>query len=440
MRNSRIIVLAGVLVIVLSGSALAQSVWTKCNSPTAGALRSVAWTGNQFVIGLAVTVGNPDTHKILTSPDGNVWTNRNIDSSENTSIFSITSGGGVIVAVGAGILTSLDGITWTKRFVDSTNTTGLHSVTWTGNQFVAVGTTEGLRVDTVLVVASNDGISWKRRPIEKLGGLYTVTWTGSQLVAMGSTSPASRNGDTNFAATSPDGQTWTYTVIPRPIFAIGEQATQGGAEFIAYTGSQLVAVGWVTEPVGIQPPFMFYSSYYILTSPDGQVWSQNQSVWDTLYNRLNSVIWTGSQLVAAGEYGTIITSPDYTNWTKAGSGTIKNLWSIAKSDNLLVAVGDSGTILTSPISSTAIISAPSQTTRKGLEVARNTVSYTLNQESLVSIKLFNLHGQLIETLCDRTQPAGPHTATIPSGPANGNYILSFSNGLTRINKNILIAR
>ena len=60
------------------------------------------------------------------------------------------------------------------------------------------------------------------------------------------------------------------------------------------------------------------------------------------------VAWSGSQFVAVGTQGTILTSPDGRVWTAQQSGTAKNLWSVAWSGSQLVVVGRGGTILTSP--------------------------------------------------------------------------------------------
>jgi hypothetical protein len=60
---------------------------------------------------------------------------------------------------------------------------------------------------------------------------------------------------------------------------------------------------------------------------------------------LNGVTWTGSQLVAVGNSGTILTSLDGINWTNRYSGVACNLRGVASSGNFLVAVGDSGCVL-----------------------------------------------------------------------------------------------
>jgi hypothetical protein len=63
--------------------------------------------------------------------------------------------------------------------------------------------------------------------------------------------------------------------------------------------------------------------------------------------QLSKVIWTGTQFVAVGSGGTILTSPDGTTWTKRSSATGNNLTDVASSGTGLVAVGDKGTVVTS---------------------------------------------------------------------------------------------
>jgi len=77
-----------------------------------------------------------------------------------------------------------------------------------------------------------------------------------------------------------------------------------------------------------------------------------QSVWtpqiSSTGNDLNSVTWTGSQFVAVGASGTIVTSPNGISWVTRVSGTKQTLGSVTWTGSQLVTVGDSGTILTSP--------------------------------------------------------------------------------------------
>lgn len=65
-------------------------------------------------------------------------------------------------------------------------------------------------------------------------------------------------------------------------------------------------------------------------------------------NGLNGVAWSGTQFVAVGEGGTVLTSPDGVTWTSRSSGTANSLLGVAWSGVKFVAVGgNSGTVLTS---------------------------------------------------------------------------------------------
>lgn len=55
---------------------------------------------------------------------------------------------------------------------------------------------------------------------------------------------------------------------------------------------------------------------------------------------LKSVTWTGSQLVAVGELGAILTSPDGVQWSDQSSETLAGLRSVTWGRDRLVAVGD----------------------------------------------------------------------------------------------------
>ncbi len=113
--------------------------------------------------------------------------------------------------------------------------------------------------------------------------------------------------------------------------------TGGSLYDVVWDGSQFVAVGWGGT---------------ILTSPDGITWTQQQS---GLTQRLSGITWGGSQFVAlgwgyedfAGYRATIITSPDGITWTKRILNFEEELNGITWSGNQFVAVGWDGTILTS---------------------------------------------------------------------------------------------
>jgi hypothetical protein len=98
---------------------------------------------------------------------------------------------------------------------------------------------------------------------------------------------------------------------------------------VAWSGSQFVAVG---------------DQGTILTSPNGHDWTPQPSGPQDLYG----IAWSGSQFVAVGNAGTILTSPNGYDWTPQYSVTDQGLNRIVWSGSQFVAVGDQGTILTSP--------------------------------------------------------------------------------------------
>ncbi|WP_201376257.1 hypothetical protein [Ktedonobacter robiniae] len=87
----------------------------------------------------------------------------------------------------------------------------------------------------------------------------------------------------------------------------------------------------------------------ILTLSDGLAWADHSLALPSISPRqLDAVTWSGSQFVAVGFKGTLITSPDGKTWTARIIGTVSALINVVWSGSRFVAVGDNGTILASP--------------------------------------------------------------------------------------------
>ncbi len=121
------------------------------------------------------------------------------------------------------------------------------------------------------------------------------------------------------------------TTSPWTAQTSGTSTTLGG---VAWSGSQFVAVG---------------DSGTILTSLDGYTWTAQTSGTSV---SLFGVAGSGSQFVAVGgdgfRNGIILTSPDGRTWTTQYTDTTSNLDSVVWSGSQFVVVGLGGTILTSP--------------------------------------------------------------------------------------------
>ena len=110
-----------------------------------------------------------------------------------------------------------------------------------------------------------------------------------------------------------------------------------GFNGVAWTGALFVAVAGGQNGVGL-----------IAVSRDGMRWSVRSSGTPSL----RGITWTGSQLIAVGTRGTIITSPDGYRWTQQVSNATETLNAVAGSESnagpVILAVGDGGMLLTSP--------------------------------------------------------------------------------------------
>ena len=102
---------------------------------------------------------------------------------------------------------------------------------------------------------------------------------------------------------------------------------------VVWSGTQFVAVGGFGT---------------ILTSPDGSTWTTRRSGTQEFFGRIT---WSGTQFVVVGLQspgnGVILTSPDAISWTPRNPGTTSPLFGVTWSGTQFVATGFS-TIVTSP--------------------------------------------------------------------------------------------
>lgn len=293
-------------------------------SGTPNSLAAVVWSGTQFV-----AVGAQGT--ILTSPDAVSWTPR--VSGTTNDLLGLVWSGSQFVAVGWGwtILTSPDAVAWTDRSLDGGNTSPfLSAVTWSGNRFVAVGNSPSGGA----VFTSPDAITWTRQSVDAgLGNeLNGVAWSGAAYVAVGQ--PGIDDARAQNVFTSTTGVTW-----------MGESATNGSFETlqsVVWSGTQFLVGG-----------------NSLLTSPDGISWSGG-SLPPTSYAgvRWHGVTWTGTEFVAVGDLGFVLTSTDGVDWAQWVTAPVClgpdpatcqriGLGGVTAAGANFVTVGTAGTILTS---------------------------------------------------------------------------------------------
>ena len=187
--------------------------------------------------------------------------------------------GSLWVAVGSGtnsIATSVDGVTWTGIGAGPFSVAGA-AVAWSGSLWVAVG------AGTNSIAYSANGVTWTGVGTGILTQGTGVAWNGSLWVATGF--------GANTVATSADGMTWTGQVV-------GSFLTS-----IAWNGGKWLA-GSSSAP-------------QIYSSSTGFGWTGIDI--SASITGVNAIVWAGTQWVATGAAGKVVTSADGVVWSVSAS-------------------------------------------------------------------------------------------------------------------------
>lgn len=257
--------------IMTSSDAKTWALTPSANLPaTAGVWTSITWSPqlNLFVVvacgrtNFATCTGSTNL-RVLTSPDGNIWTERAAPDTDSTwqsitwspqlNLFVAVADGGT-----SSIMTSSDGLTWTARTAPEDN--AWKSVAWSPerNLFVAVASSGTNRVMT-----SPDGITWTPRAASEANTWTSVTWSPERALFV-----AVSGDGTNRVMTSPDGTTW----IARGASAANAWNSVTWSPqlhtFVAVAGS---------------------GTNRVMTSQDGITWTPQEASID---NTWTSVIWS----------------------------------------------------------------------------------------------------------------------------------------------------
>ncbi|MES0490186.1 MAG: Ig-like domain-containing protein [Leptospirales bacterium] len=177
-----------------------------------------------------------------------------------------------------------------------------------------------------------------------------------------------------FATSVLDNTTYNVTLASNPTMPYQECSLTNASGTINAAGVSNVAVNCVTKPIcptqanivktpGVDwtmrtPPTAAITGTgsclvavgdwgKVVSSPDGVNWETQKT---GLNDHFADITWGGTKFVAVGAMGAVVTVEDGETWVKQNSGLPTNihLQSIAWTGNLFVAVGSAGTIITSP--------------------------------------------------------------------------------------------
>jgi hypothetical protein len=222
-----------------------------------------------------------------------------------------------IVAVGRdlsynnSIITSTDGITWTKIVTNGiASNDKLYSIKWNTSVWIVCGTNFN---DTHGVIyTSTDAITWINRTVNSYGPIRAIDWNGTinRWVVIGT-----KNGSKPLYSDN-DGVTWT----PGTYNGTGSTTFQGYC--IAWNGIDKWIIGGLGAGTSME--------IGLLTSSDGETWTNLDTGIPNTITTISSIIWTGSLWIAVGimtdlppsttRITNIITSPDGIVWSNATSG------------------------------------------------------------------------------------------------------------------------
>jgi hypothetical protein len=221
---------------------------------------------------------------------------------------------------------------WLPSAADDSIRPWLWDVVSASNIYVTVG-------DHGTVMSSADGVAWDLE-------LVPNAVTNSILLGVG--------GTTNMLVAVGDKGSLIYS--PNTLTNIITLITNDSGVTVTNQTSSTLGIFWY--PVSPRPTtndlqgvcastnlfLVTGDNGTVLTSPDGTNWTQQPAVTGEFLTSVTP--WPGGY-VATGDNGAIITSPDGTNWTVQTSGTTNWLYRVRFLADKLIAVGQFGTILTS---------------------------------------------------------------------------------------------
>ena len=357
--------------------------WTAAPNTDGQLMRSVV-AGTVDGAPMFVAAGVSD---YLTSPDGSVWTKRNLPATmyfggTTTPAYSMVNrvtvlAGGAIYAVGqqdgvgAVMLTSADAVAWNATPIPSVSSP---SPTQSPSSIQGMAFGNGRFVVSTLgrdLFTSPDGVNFARVPLAMPGAVVSVEYANGQFLGVGQAGVVATSSDGQafslchrgtqtscwadvaagagrFVAVggcgvadpgpievSSDGLTWTSVPMATDGYISLQAVTRGLGTFVAVGG-------------GINALNQF--STLIFTSPDGLTWTSRTSAVTVTPANLSLAAVACNQrdlFTVVGVEGSIQTSPDGVTWTQRTSPTVQNLNGVASNGSSWVAVGAAGTLLRS---------------------------------------------------------------------------------------------
>lgn len=395
---------AVLLALLLATFSAAGQQWNALNSGTSNLLQSVSFTDGQhgWAVGTAGTM-------IFSTNGGQSWNNANLTNQDLEDVTFLNASVGLIVGDDGLILrTVTGGISWTVA--TSGTSINLRTASFGDGGMAYVGGRDGLILRSV-----NNGDSWTTMETG------AVRYRGSS--ARGAQHAWIVGEGGAIRATTNSGTTWfgqnsgTTSDLHGVFFLNTSEGWAGGQNStLIYTSNG--GASWAPRNAGINQGV---DAVFFLNSNDGR---------------------------AVGDLGTIFkTTNGGLTWLAETSGTtnaLNDVFFVASGQGWIV--GDNGTVLFYN-GTTSIGDGGGLPNRSTLHQnypnpfnPQTTISYTLAQPSLVTLRIYTLIGQEVTTIVNTRQDAGNHEVRFDAtGLPSGVYVYKLVlNNATAVNSRRMI--
>lgn len=411
-----------------------QAQWTQTNEPSHTDVDALLNSGNYLFAGLGDGSMNGGGVYLSTN-NGSTWSaesnglNEAAYGSDTMDVYSICTIGNRIITgtyYGGTFLSDNYGQSWTQSFQGLTNSNGQ-----------PLGVIAFAVKDTNVFAASTSGGVY-------VSGNQGNSWTAVQ-------SPLNSFGSpTEISAFAVKG-----TILFASSFANGIfKTTDNGNKWITDNTGLPTTGGNITTIYGLAAKGTFL---FCATAQGVYRSSDNDSSWSPVVEDTSAICITATNAgVFAGTYsdGVLFSADSGNTWTainKGLNGPALNVSAITVSGNYLIAGTGSDGIWRRPLSD---LVTSVNTNKDNFPVTfkldqnypnpfnpSTIISYALPESGIVTLNIYNLLGQKIQTLIDERQNAGTHNFTFnASNLASGVYIYVLNSGSFTAAKKLILLK
>lgn len=340
-------------------------------------------------------------------------------TSNDTTLFAATYGG----------IYRLNGTTW-KRTGFNNYSTGYNAVYQLGVKHNGK-TLLAYIGDLAMYRSTNNGEIWTRtkNQLHSLNPFFIVSSPNDSLFFTGGLGNLSTNADTAVILHSSDnGDSWVY-------------ADSG------LTGARTFALTFVPNGYGGLNLLAGTNTGIFLSEDHGITWVKINSFVVSSFAKSQD----GLYLFAGGAGGILISNNNGRNWISIDS-SFGEVNCIAVSNKYIFAGATYSGVYRRPLSEVTSIEMPISTTPSRFELKQNypnpfnpstTIRYNISKAEHVTLKVYNVLGQEVETLVDKEQQAGSHKVQFTIGSrqlASGVYLYRLQAGSFIQTKKMLLLK